>query len=50
MYGAGYGRIFICTFYRGTEVRRADLFFRETGLTALDGSKQWKTGTVFTYR
>lgn len=26
MNGAGYGRIFICTFYRGTEGRRADLF------------------------
>lgn len=50
MNGAGYGRIFICTLYRGTEGRRADLFFREPGRTALDGSKRWKTGTVFAYR
>ncbi len=36
MNGAGYGRIFICTLYRGTEGRRADLFFREPGRIALD--------------
>ena len=36
MNGAGYGRIFICTFYRWAERWRADLFFREPGRTALD--------------